>query len=119
MGFGCGWRGSALLSGMKDLSGFTATYCANGFPRAVAAALRVPTDAARSVDLLLTGNRAEPGPALSGNETEQLRLENARLAKLNARDDALSALIKQHCFPPESSSIPPKSTENVCGPSSP
>ena len=26
--------------------------------------------------------------------------ENARLAKLNARDDALSALIKQHCFPP-------------------
>ena len=53
------------------------------------------------------------------NETEQLRRENARLAKLNARDDALSALIKQHCFPPESSSIPPKSTETDCGPSSP
>ena len=53
------------------------------------------------------------------NETEQLRRENARLAKLNARDDALSALIKQHCFPPESSLSPPKSTENVCGPSSP
>ena len=53
------------------------------------------------------------------NETEQLRRENARLAKLNARDDALSALIKQHCFPPESSSSPPKSTETDCGPSSP
>ena len=53
------------------------------------------------------------------NETEQLRRENARLAKLNARDDALSALIKQHCFPPESSSSPPKSTEPDCGPSSP
>jgi hypothetical protein len=32
--------------------------------------------------------------------------ENARLAKLNARDDALSALIKQHCFPVESNSTP-------------
>jgi hypothetical protein len=32
--------------------------------------------------------------------------ENARLAKLNARDDALSALIKQHCFPAESNSTP-------------
>ena len=46
------------------------------------------------------------------NETEQLRSENAR-----ERD--LSALIKQHCFPPDSSSIPPKSTEPDCGPSSP
>ena len=49
---------------------------------------------------------------------EQLRRENARLAKLNARDDALSALIKQHCFPPESSSIPPQPTEPDCGLSS-
>jgi hypothetical protein len=32
--------------------------------------------------------------------------ENARLAKLNARDEALSALIKQHCFPAESNSTP-------------
>ena len=32
--------------------------------------------------------------------------ENARLAKLNARDDALSALIKQHCFPAESNTTP-------------
>jgi DNA-binding transcriptional regulator GbsR (MarR family) len=53
------------------------------------------------------------------NEIEQLRRENARLAKLNAWDDALSALIKQHCFPPDSSSSPPKSTETDCGPSSP
>ena len=40
------------------------------------------------------------------NEIEQLRRENARLAKLNAWDDALSALIKQHCFPAESNSSP-------------
>jgi hypothetical protein len=37
------------------------------------------------------------------SETEQLRRENAR-------ERALSALIKQHCFPPESSSNPPKAT---------
>jgi uncharacterized protein YdcH (DUF465 family) len=40
------------------------------------------------------------------SEIEQLRGENARLAKLNARDDALNALIKQHCFPAESNSTP-------------
>jgi hypothetical protein len=32
--------------------------------------------------------------------------ENARLAKLNARDDALTALIKQHCLSAESNSTP-------------
>jgi hypothetical protein len=37
-------------------------------------------------------------------ETEQLKRENARLAKLIARDDVFSALIKQHCFPDDSSS---------------
>jgi predicted transcriptional regulator len=37
------------------------------------------------------------------SETEQLRRENAR-------ERALSALIKQHCFPPESNSNPPKPT---------
>ena len=37
------------------------------------------------------------------SETEQLRRENAR-------ERALSALIKQHCFPPECSSNPPKPT---------
>jgi hypothetical protein len=46
------------------------------------------------------------------SETEQLRRENAR-------ERALSVLIKQHCFPPECSSIPPQQTEIDCGPSSP
>jgi hypothetical protein len=46
------------------------------------------------------------------SEAEQLRRENAR-------ERALSALIKQHCFPPECSSIPPQQTEIDCGPSSP
>ena len=52
-------------------------------------------------------------------ETEQLRRENAWLRQLNARERALSALIKQHCFPPECSSTPPQPTEIDCGPSSP
>jgi DNA repair ATPase RecN len=52
-------------------------------------------------------------------ETEQLKLENSRLAKLNARERALSALIKRHCFPPESSSNHPQPTEPDCGPSLP
>jgi hypothetical protein len=39
-------------------------------------------------------------------ETEQLRPENAKLVKLNSKDDAFSALIKQHCFPLESNSTP-------------
>ncbi len=38
------------------------------------------------------------------SETEQLRRENAR-------QKALSALIKQHCFPPESNSTPIPPTE--------
>ena len=46
------------------------------------------------------------------NETEQLRSENAI-------ERALSALIKQHCFPPESSSSPQKTIEPDYGPSSP
>jgi hypothetical protein len=46
------------------------------------------------------------------SEAEQLRRENAR-------ERALSALIKQHCFPPECNSIPPQQTEIDCGPSSP
>ena len=46
------------------------------------------------------------------NEIEQLRRENAR-------ERALSALIKQHCFPPECSSNPPQPTETDYGPSSP
>jgi hypothetical protein len=46
------------------------------------------------------------------SETEQLRRENAR-------ERALSALIKQHCFPPECSSNPPQPIEIDCGPSLP
>jgi hypothetical protein len=46
------------------------------------------------------------------SETEQLRRENGR-------ERALSALIKQHCFPPERSSTPPQPTEPDCGLSSP
>jgi len=46
------------------------------------------------------------------SEIEQLRRENAR-------ERALSALIKQHCFPPECSSTLPQPTELDCGPSSP
>jgi hypothetical protein len=41
-------------------------------------------------------------------ETEQLRRENAR-------EKALSALIRQRCFPSESSSIPPTASESDCG----
>ncbi len=53
------------------------------------------------------------------SETEQLRRENARLRQLNAKGRALLSCIDQHCFPPESSSIPPNPTEPDCEPSSP
>jgi hypothetical protein len=53
------------------------------------------------------------------SETEQLRRENARLKALNAKGRALLSCVDQHCFPPKSSSIPPKPTEIDCGPSSP
>ena len=51
--------------------------------------------------------------------TKQIESETEQLRRENARERALSALIKQHCFPPESSSIPPQPTEIDCGPSSP
>jgi hypothetical protein len=53
------------------------------------------------------------------SETEQLRRENARLRQLNANGRALLSCVDQHCFPPESNSIPPNPTEPDCGPSSP
>jgi hypothetical protein len=56
--------------------------------------------------------RTEQRTRLIKKEIEQLRRENAR-------ERALSALIKQHCFPPESSSTPPQQTEPDCGPSLP
>lgn len=54
--------------------------------------------------------RSEERTKLIEKEIEQLRLENAR-------EKALSALIRQHCFPPECSSIPPLPTDSDCGPS--
>jgi hypothetical protein len=55
--------------------------------------------------------RSKERTKLIEKEIEQLRLENAR-------ERVLSALIRQRCFPPESSSIPPLPTESDCGPSS-
>jgi len=39
-------------------------------------------------------------------EIERIKTETEQLRRENARERALSALIKQHCFPPESSSTP-------------
>ena len=39
-------------------------------------------------------------------EIERIKTETEQLRRENARQKALSALIKQHCFPPESSSTP-------------
>jgi hypothetical protein len=51
--------------------------------------------------------------------SRQIESETAQLRRENARERTLSALIKQHCFPPESSSIPPQPTKLDCGPSLP
>ena len=51
-------------------------------------------------------------------ETEQIERETEQLRLENARENALSALIRQRCFPPESCSIPPLPTETDCSPSS-
>jgi hypothetical protein len=40
------------------------------------------------------------------SEIERIKKETEQLRRENARERALSALIKQHCFPPESSSTP-------------
>ncbi|MCE2839274.1 MAG: hypothetical protein LW834_20370 [Cyanobium sp. 49614_E6] len=40
------------------------------------------------------------------SEIEQIEKETEQLRRENAKQKALSALIKQHCFPPESSSTP-------------
>ena len=39
-------------------------------------------------------------------EIERIKKETEQLRRENAREKALSALIKQHCFPPESNSTP-------------
>ena len=53
------------------------------------------------------------------SEIEQIKKETEQLRRENARERALSALIKQHCFPPECSSTLPKPTDPDGGPSSP
>jgi len=45
------------------------------------------------------------------NETEQIKSETEQLRRENARQKALSALIKQHCFPDDFSSTPLPPTE--------
>jgi len=40
------------------------------------------------------------------SEIEQIKKETEQLRRENARERDFSALIKQHCFPPESSSTP-------------
>jgi len=47
-------------------------------------------------------------------DSEQIEKEIEQLDRENAREKALSALIRQHCFPPECSSIPPHATESDC-----
>jgi len=51
--------------------------------------------------------------------TRQTEIEIAQLEAESARWNALNASIQRLCFPPDSSSIPPPSTEPDCGPSSP
>ena len=46
-----------------------------------------------------------------GSEIEQIEKETELLRHENARQIALSALIRQHCFPDESNSIPRPPTE--------
>jgi hypothetical protein len=67
--------------------------------------------------------RRDPGYEQRKMQSEwrmkQLESEIEQLRRENARERALSALIKQHCFPPECSSTLPNPTEPDCGPSSP
>jgi len=48
-------------------------------------------------------------------DREQIEKEIEQLRRENAREKVLSALIRQRCFPPECSSIPPQAIENDCG----
>ncbi|MFN6338823.1 MAG: hypothetical protein ACK41W_08895 [Cyanobacteriota bacterium] len=61
--------------------------------------------------------RSKERTKLIEKEIEQLRQETARLRQLNAKEKALSDSIRQLCFPPESSSIPPTPTSPDCKPS--
>ena len=55
----------------------------------------------------------------SKERTRQIENDIEQLRRENAREKALSALIRQRCFPPESSSIPQTPTGPDCKPSSP
>ena len=49
------------------------------------------------------------------SESEQVRSETEQLRRENAKQRALSALIRQHCFPDESNSTPIPPTEPDSG----
>jgi len=49
------------------------------------------------------------------NDSERIEKEIEQLRLENAREKAMSALIRQRCFPPECSSIPSPATESDCG----
>ena len=51
----------------------------------------------------------------SKERTRQIENDIERLRRENARERALSALIRQRCFPHVSSSNPPPATESDCG----
>jgi hypothetical protein len=62
--------------------------------------------------------RSQQNESEAEQRRKQIESEIEQLRRENARERALSALIKQHCFPPECSSNPPKPIEIDCGPSS-
>jgi hypothetical protein len=53
------------------------------------------------------------------SDRERIEKETERLRQINAREKALSASIRELCFPPESNSTPPTPTEPDSKPSSP
>ncbi|MEB3333401.1 MAG: hypothetical protein VKP70_00285, partial [Cyanobacteriota bacterium] len=56
----------------------------------------------------------EKDTELIGKDTELIEKEIEQLRQENARERALSALIKQHCFPPDFSSITQTPTAPDC-----
>jgi hypothetical protein len=54
-------------------------------------------------------DRIEKEILLVRSDSERIENETARLRQINAREKALSALIRERCFPPESSSTPAQS----------
>jgi len=54
--------------------------------------------------------RSKQNESEAEQRIKQIESEAEQLRRENARERALSALIKQHCFPPESNSNPSKPT---------